>query len=297
MRSINTRYLIAFQPFIVPLLLIPLKISKIELQIYVQNIEYERFRSLGKFWWLILYLIEYIAYRNAKILYFISDRDLKHAIKTFGLNVRKCYVVPYGTHLKQPPKDSSMARKSIQDRHNIQPDEFLIIFFGLLSYKPNQEAVDRIIRDIDPLLSTMAEFEYRFIICGQGLPESYQELSAFPNIDYYGFVEDIDEYIQAADVMINPVTSGGGVKTKVLKAIALNTMVASSRSGAVGIETGVCGSQLIEIDDHNIQEFCNVLIRIQATRKSITPGIFYKTYHWNLCVDPIIDNTGDDHMS
>jgi hypothetical protein len=55
---------------------------------------------------------------------------------------------------------------------------------------------------------------------------------------------DINEYIDGCDVMINPILSGGGVKTKAIDTLARSQTVISTQTGAEGIDAKVCGNNL-----------------------------------------------------
>lgn len=278
------------QPFIGFITLPVCRLLGIKLIVYIHNIEFQRFKTIGKWWWCILYFIEWFIYRSADHLFFISPDDLEEATPIFRLSQKKCTVVPYGTRLNAPPDDHTEARRTIANRHELPENEFLILFFGPQSYRPNLQAVERIIHEINPILLEKANFVYRILICGGGLPKHYNKLKEYKNqhIDYLGFVEDIDTYIKAADVVINPITSGGGVKTKIIEAIALGTTVASTRTGAKGVLTEACGEKLLIVEDTDNEGFASALMQLQSKNKSQTPRQFYKTYHWSEVIEEAI---------
>lgn len=271
---------ISFQPFMALLLWPVTALLGIPLDIYAQNLEYRRFRSMGRWFWPVLYAVEWLAFRLARRLYFISPDELPEAVRFLGISPEKCFVAPYGTPYSTPPGDTAETRRAIREKHGYGEEEFLIIFFGPQSYRPNLEAVELIIHNINPLLLEKASFPYRFLICGGGLPEHYQRLKAFPNVEYLGFVEDIEAYVKAADVMINPIRTGGGVKTKLIEAIALGKTVVSGRSGALGVDAAACGPKLVVVEDEDTEGYCSALIRLQAAPAPETPPGFYALYYW-----------------
>ena len=273
---------IVHQPFIGLALLLVFKLLSIQFEIYVQNIEFQRFKSMKKWWWRVVFILEWVLLKRADRLLFISHEDQKHAIKIFKLAPKKCITIPYGTPYKKPPNDQSEARKRILKTHGFSSDDFLIIFFGPQTYLPNLQAVELIIDKINPILQEKAAFNYKFIICGGGLPEKHNKLVAYKdkNIAYLGFVEDIDLYVKAADIMINPVNTGGGVKTKIIEAIALGKAVVSSKTGAIGVNKVVCGNKLIEVEDFDYEAYAEVLIKAQNEQPSISPDSFYDFYYW-----------------
>jgi glycosyltransferase involved in cell wall biosynthesis len=270
---------IAFQPFISLLAYIPSRLSRITLSIYVQNIEYQRFRSIKKWYWPIVFLVEGVAMRLADQLYFISPDEIEPGKRAFGLSADKCSVLPFGVSVQALP-DPVVDRQAVRDLYGYPEDLYLIVFFGPLSYQPNLEALEKIITQIEPALSAIADFPYRFLICGGGLPDNFSGLSHSSNIDYLGFVEDIETLVQACDLMVNPITSGGGVKTKVIESISLGVTVISTLTGALGIDSEACGSKLIGVPDHDYQAFARAIAKNIKKGSVKTPDAFFKTYYW-----------------
>lgn len=79
--------------------------------------------------------------------------------------------------------------------------------------------------------------------------------------------------------MVNPILSGGGIKTKLVEALGYNKLVVSTANGSMGIAREVCGNNLRVVDDHDWDSFINAIVEISAYSPSI-PDAFYKTYYW-----------------
>ncbi len=123
-------------------------------------------------------------------------------------------------------------------------------------------------------------FKYKIIICGKGLPAAYDELKAFSakNIIYAGFVDDINLYFKGADIFINPVIEGGGIKTKVVEALGYDLTVISTRSGAIGIPQSISGKKLYNITDSDWQGFANAILQADSIEK--IPASFFEQFYW-----------------
>jgi glycosyltransferase involved in cell wall biosynthesis len=93
-------------------------------------------------------------------------------------------------------------------------------------------------------------------------------------------------YFKAADIFLNPVQSGGGIKTKMVEAIGFGTTVIATAAGAKGIDKAVCGDKLIIVADSNWKEFADAVISIPDTTIR-TQADFYDIYFWG----NIIQNT------
>lgn len=274
---------ITHQPFIALILLPVFWLLGIRFEIFVQNIEFQRFRSIGRWWWPLVYAIEWLLFRLANRLLFISPDDELEAKKVFGIGEEKCLTVHYGTRHVQSPPGTEKARYLIREKHGFTEDEFLIIFFGAYTYSPNLKAFELILNEISPRMEHQVDFKYKFLFCGSGMPSKYVSDHRLEqlNINYLGFVEDIDQYIQASDVMLNPINTGGGVKTKAIDSMALGKTVVSSKSGARGIVRSVCGKKLIVVEDYDFEAYVRELIEVKKNNTSTdTPASFFDFYHW-----------------
>jgi polysaccharide biosynthesis protein PslH len=285
----RVNWCIAHQPFIILFLQPFTKYLHTRFAIYVQNIEYQRFRSLNKLYWPLLYLIERFAYQHADRLLFISPDDQKDAIALFKLNSIKCTVVNYGTYLTKPPEDKQQIRDTIVNKLNLDPQCKIMLFFGPQTYAPNFAAVNIIRDQLYPILASKAPFPYEILICGGGMPAAQIRLfETYANLHYLGFVEDIDNYVTAADMMLNPILAGGGVKTKIIESIAAGTSVISFQTGATGMDFSVTGDKLMTVADHDIEAFVDSIIAVGQSGYVPTPQAFYDTYFWGNTIRPAL---------
>ncbi len=259
------------------------KFCGIQLVIHSHNIESIRFKSTGKWWWRLLWQYEKYTHRQADINFFITDEDREFAVKHFGLLPEKCLTITYGFEMSEAPSASekAVARLKLQQLHLIGANEKILLFNGTLDYKPNLDAVDGILNKMNPLLLAQPELAYKIIICGKGLPAEYNELEAFKNknIIYAGFVDDINIYFKGADIFINPVTDGGGIKTKVVEALGNGLSVISMRSGATGIPVSITGDKMKITADDDWQEFAGQVKQINAL--SEIPFSFFEHFYWH----------------
>ncbi|HMI77548.1 MAG TPA: glycosyltransferase family 4 protein [Ferruginibacter sp.] len=256
--------------------------GKVKLVVHSHNIESLRFRTMRKWWWGILWHYEKITHRNADINFFIHDNDRNYAIDNFKLRPEKCITVTYGfEHSKVPGnEEKTVARKMICDAHHIPATEKLLLFNGTLGYKPNLDAVNIILEKINPILLADRNFTYKIIICGNKLPADYNGLVEFKekNIIYAGFVDDINLYFKGADIFINPVIDGGGIKTKLVEALGYNLSVISSRSGAIGIPTEITRDKMKVVHDGDWEEFARQIILLNTQIQ--TPPEFFHHFYW-----------------
>lgn len=249
--------------------------------IHTHNIEYQRFRSLGKWWWPILRIYEKWCFKKADAVFFIAPEERKFAIDSWHVDPARCFNIPFGVPVKENPADKKLCREKIAALHGIGADEKIFLFNGMLSYKPNLDALMAILQQVNPLLQQQAAFLYKIIICGKGLPAALNALKEYQpqHVIYAGFVDDIESYFKAADLFLNPVQSGGGIKTKMVESIAFGTTVIATESGAAGIERDACGKKLVVVPDNDWQGFA-AAVTAHANDSNLTPDSYYQTYYW-----------------
>ena len=249
--------------------------------LHTHNIEHLRFRSLGRWWWPVLRMYEKWSFKKADGIYFITHGDKMFAVNNWGVNETKCIDVPFGIDISSFPADREESRKLIAAKHGISDGEKIFSFNGLLDYKPNLDALKIILDEINPRLLKQNIFRYKIIISGKRLPEEMNLLKEYADkhIIYTGFVEDITNYLKATDIFLNPVQSGGGVKTKIVEAIGYGASVVTTQTGAAGIETKVCGEKLIIVADNDWNLFCQKIID-HSKSNTVTPDGYYSYYYW-----------------
>jgi glycosyltransferase involved in cell wall biosynthesis len=257
-------------------------ISKVKLVVHSHNIEALRFKTMNKWWWGILWQYEKWVHKNADLNFFIHDNDRNYAIENFKLDPQLCTVITYGFELKEAPAlaEKQSAREDICKTHGIRASEKILLFNGTLGYKPNLDALNIILEKINPLLLAETNFKYKIIICGNKLPASYSGLVDYKekNIIYAGFVTDINRYFKGADIFINPVVDGGGIKTKVVEALGYDLSVITTQSGATGIPAEVTGGKMKILADNDWEAFANQIILLNIS--AIIPQEFFDHFYW-----------------
>lgn len=260
----------------------------VRLVVHTHNVEYERFRTLGKWWWPLLKKYEHWVLQQADMIFCISQEDKNTFVEQLDIDAGKCITVPYGIMQNKAPINKAEAKEKVCAALQINPSVPLLFFNGLLDYQPNLEALDRILTQILPRLQ-QRHFAYHMVIAGKRLPAAYQSLKPWANLQvtYAGFVEDIDLYTCAADVLLNPVNTGGGVKTKMIEALGWNTTVVSTQTGATGVVTEVCGNKLLITADEDWDAFADAIEKAVSEKADI-PDAFYAMYHWENIIEKVV---------
>lgn len=279
----NITHLILEQPYYGWLGILLKWACKVKLVIHCHNIEATRFKSMGKWWWGILWHYEKLAHKNTDLSFFITDEDKDYGINQFKLDAAKCFTITYGFEMNGAPEaeEKREAKKFLCDTYGINSDEKILLFNGTLDYRPNTEALDIILEKINPQLLKDPAFKYKIIICGNKLAATYDNLKAYrdKHIIFAGFVDDISIYFKGADLFINPVIEGGGIKTKVVESLGYNLSVVSTKSGAIGIPEGLAGGKLQVVEDNDWEAFIRQIL--VADINGSVPASFFEHFSWS----------------
>jgi hypothetical protein len=255
------------------------KFCAVKLVVHSHNMEGLRWKSLGKWWWRILWNYEKITHQQADFNFFIQDEDRKYAISAFHLDERKCLAVSFGTEIEGPPSAESheTSYRILQQQLQISGNVPLLLLNGSFQYLPNREALDNLLFKINPLLQKKG-IPYLILIIGLDIPEAIKNAS-YPNISVLGFVENLELYLTGCNVFLNPVQSGGGIKTKLVEALAFNMNAVSTDNGAIGVDPDLCNGKLIRCPDNNWNSFAEA-ISLAIHIKTEMPPDFYDQFYW-----------------
>ncbi len=273
-KKIDAKLIVCHHPYLYFSVKKAAKILGIPFFIRSHNIESERFKSMEKPWWPLVSWLEKKAYREAQHVFFVTAEDALWAQQHYGLSPERSIVLPYPISSPnfEPTKVSRLQTAAL---HQLDADLPWYCFMGDLGYAPNEDAVKNIIESIYPRLKNK-EAKFEIIICGKGLSDSLQHaIKGIPEIHYLGFVDDLKSILNHAQLMLNAVTFGGGVKVKVLEALSENLTVISTMNGALGINTEVCGNKLKTAPDMNWDAFVNLILEQKKQEYATIPNSFF----------------------
>ena len=103
---------------------------------------------------------------------------------------------------------------------------FDVLFSGAMSYAPNIDAAEYLIKEIMPLVWEKKP-NVKIAIAGGGVP-SWLEKLANERIIMPGWVDDMKEYYSQTKIFIAPMRIGTGLQNKLLEAMAMNVACITS---------------------------------------------------------------------
>lgn len=111
-----------------------------------------------------------------------------------------------------------------------------ILFVGSFSHHPNVDAAIWLGEEIFPLVVRQYP-RATFYVVGPNPPPALQKIAdTQPGIKILGFVDDVVPFLQRCSVFVAPLRYGGGVKVKILHAMAQGIPVVSTKVGIEGID-------------------------------------------------------------
>jgi len=116
-----------------------------------------------------------------------------------------------------------------------------LVFSGTLDFRPNVDALIWFAHEVLPRLRARRP-ELQLLVVGKRPAPALRQLARAGLLTLTGEVPDARPYIAGATVYIVPMRIGGGVRLKLLEALALEAPVVSTRMGAEGV-AGLCGGE------------------------------------------------------
>ncbi len=205
--------------------------------------------------------VELLAWKNFEsrlmeqvdVVVVFTDRDAD-AVRGFFADAR-VKVVPLGAEVPTRP---------LNPRGGSPPT---LLFVGSFVHTPNVDAAVRLARDIFPRLrDTFPELMLNLV--GHAPTSEVRALVA-PRIAVHGDVPDVTPYVEQAAVFVAPLGLGGGMRIKVLEALAAGKAVVASPRAVEGI-CAVPGEHLLLAEsDEEFAAAVAQLVRDPARRSAI----------------------------
>jgi len=172
-----------------------------------------------------------------------TDRD-RSVVTAANPSVRTV-AIPFGIDIPDTPLSA------------VGSDEPRVLFVGGYMHPPNSDAALRLLRSIMPAVRRRIP-ELRLILAGAD-PGPEMLGAAGPDDLITGTVAETMPFLRDASVVALPIRLGGGMRVKLLEAMAAGKAVVTSRLAAAGLELSD-GVQVVFAESD--EEFCDAIIRL-----------------------------------
>jgi len=163
------------------------------------------------------------------------------------------------------------------------------ISFVASAYLPNRDSVNYFIRECWPSITTKYPHVRLAIygtVCGS------VEVAGNENISLMGFVPDLNSIYEKADIMINPIRFGAGMKIKNIEALAHGIPLITTTHGARGLEP-VIGKAFFTADTPAdfIVALSSLIENYQLRKQLSTEALKFikENFSADKCFGPLID--------
>lgn len=130
--------------------------------------------------------------------------------------------IPFGIDTKKYKADTSTT-------------EFPSVFhIGAMDWMPNSDAVKWFLEKVWEKVQIQHP-NVKLYLAGRNMPDWMKQLK-MKNVVVEGEVEDSHKFINSKSIMIVPLTSGGGMRVKIIEGMALGKTIISTAVGAEGID-------------------------------------------------------------
>lgn len=138
-----------------------------------------------------------------------------------------------------------------------------ILFIGLLSWRPNKDAVLWFYQRIFPLVKKKVP-QAKFLVVGANPSEEIKRIGRKDgSVEVTGYVKDVFPYFKNTGVFVVPIRAGAGVRVKILDALASGLPVVSTKIAATGIKAKNKKEIIIEDEEEN---FAKAVMKILNNR-------------------------------
>lgn len=132
-----------------------------------------------------------------------------------------------------------------------------MVYSGLMSYRPNIDAVVFFVRDVLPLVLEKNP-QAHFTIVGLDPSPEVKQLAG-PSVTVTGGVPDVRPYTARAAAFVVPLRMGSGTRLKILEGLSMSKAIVSTAIGCEGISV-VDGEHLLVAD--SATELADAILRV-----------------------------------
>ena len=167
----------------------------------------------------------------------------------------------------------------------------ILLFFGNLGYFPNAAAARFVAQDVLPRVRAHHPAA-RLRLAGQRPPAAVRRLARVEGVDVVGPVAAMAVELHRAAVAVVPMTTGTGMKNKLLEAFCAGTPVVTNRRGALGVNEARDGRELLLGETpEELASACARLLTDEAERLRLADAaraLVERAYTWDRQIETLL---------
>lgn len=214
---------------------------------------------------------EFDALKRVDFVLCCSEVDKNYFNKKIYSN--RIFVIPNGVSVRK------------LDKVALTNNSSTVVFMGLLSYPPNNDAIKYYLDDIHSLIREKVP-NLKVIIIGKNAPKWLIDREKKDSSIYLkGFVDDPHKYLVESTLCICPLRFGSGTRLKILEYMSAGKAIVSTSIGAEGIEVTDNVNIMLA---NNAKEFSDEVVLVLKNFKKrnqlgkMAHELVLKRYSWEL---------------
>ncbi|MGD0405035.1 MAG: glycosyltransferase [Candidatus Bathyarchaeia archaeon] len=193
--------------------------------------------------------------------YLTPTEELKTFLVSWGIPPRKVIAIPNAVYLGEQKIRKS--KTTIRAELNIEGGTIVIVFHGMLSERYNIDAL-RNLSSISRIIQNHSQLKVKFMIIGY--------YGKVPPVDdesfiYTGYVEDLQEYLNAADFALVPIFRAEGIRSRFLDYFKAALPLLTTSVGVAGMEFARDSGGVVVRND--VQELADSAIELGGSPEKL----------------------------
>lgn len=164
-----------------------------------------------------VYYNEKCAIKYSDRIICLNNRDKEDIKKQYKIE-KKIEILPLYL------KDKYVEREEIPKNEKIE-----MLFIGS-NFFANREGIEWFIENV------LVDIEGKLVVVGRGMEYLKEKYPPSKNLDIIGTVESVDKYYETSNVVIAPIFSGSGMKTKTIEAMMFGKSIVGTSEAFEGVD-------------------------------------------------------------
>ncbi len=226
--------------------------------------------------------LERDAIQYASAIVAMSRADVDAMLNEYDADLQRIHVIPNGVdvNVRRPATD----REKSEARGRLGLDSRPVLLFIGSDHYPNKEAL-RYIQSMGAKLTD--DLGVQFVIVG----DVGRGTNSTDYMQVTGFVEDVADYLAAADIALNPLTSGSGTSLKIVEYLACGLPTITTAMGMRGLDL-MPGRDVLSGEVNDFPHLIARLLSNQALRTELSHNgreTVEQNYSWERLGERMLD--------
>jgi len=130
-----------------------------------------------------------------------------------------------------------------------------LFYIGALDWLPNLQGLEWFLKDVWHKVNKELP-EVKLHVAGRNMPDNLRN-SSYPNVTFYGEIEDAFAFMNRYNLMLVPLLAGSGVRVKIIEGMAMGKTIITTSIGIEGIEC-IHGKDAMVADSP--ESFCKTIV-------------------------------------